>query len=160
MIQIKNTQRKIPINEPQLEADLQVILRALKYSDFDISVLITTNKNIRAYNRTYRHKDTPTDILSFPYHPDVQAGKRVRVSHEEDKNLGDLIISAERVAHDAQELKVTLDARMRRLVAHGVCHLLGYDHIIDADWRRMRAKEGFLLKTLNALPKRTPVPPC
>ncbi len=148
MIYIKNSQRKIKINADQLKTDLQIILDALKYSDFDISVLITTNKTIRAYNRDYRQKDTPTDILSFPYHPKLQAGKRIKVTEIEDKNLGDLIISAEYVSKDAEKLNVTFEARMKKLLVHGVCHLLGYDHIIDADWRRMRAKEGFLVKKL------------
>jgi len=148
MIHIKNSQRKIAINADQLKTDLQIILDALNYSDFDISVLITTNKTIREYNRDYRQKDKATDILSFPYHPELLAGKRIKVKHEEDKNLGDLIISAEYVTKDAKELNVTFEARMKKLLVHGVCHLLGYDHIIDADWRRMRAKEGFLLKKI------------
>jgi len=71
------------------------------------------------------------------------------VKEEEDKNLGDLIISAEYVTKDAKELNVTFEARMKKLLVHGVCHLLGYDHIIDADWHRMRAKEGFLLKKIT-----------
>jgi rRNA maturation RNase YbeY len=148
MIHIKNSQRKIAINADQLKTDLQTILDALNYSDFEISVLITTNKTIREYNRDYRHKDKPTDILSFPYHPELKAGKRIKVKEPEDKNLGDLIISAEYVTKDAKELNVTFEARMKKLLVHGVCHLLGYDHIIDADWRRMRAKEGFLLKKI------------
>jgi rRNA maturation RNase YbeY len=149
MIHIKNSQRKIAINIPEMTADLQSLLNALKYPDFDISVLITTNTTIRAYNRDYRDKDKATDILSFPYHPELIAGKRIKVKEPEDKNLGDLIISAEYVTKDAQELKVTFEQRMKRLLVHGVCHLLNYDHIDDADWRRMRAKEGFLLKKIN-----------
>ncbi len=149
MIHIKNSQRKIAINADQLTADLQIILDALNYSDFDISVLITTNKTIREYNRDYRKKDKATDILSFPYHPALVAGKRIKVKHEEDKNLGDLIISAEYVTKAAQELNVTFEARMKTLLVHGVCHLLGYDHIIDSDWRSMRAKEAFLLKKIT-----------
>ncbi len=149
MIHIKNNQRAIKIDTKSIEQDLQILLDALKYSDFDISLLITTNKTIRAYNRDYRDKDMPTDILSFPYHPEVPAGKRIRVKSEDDKNLGDLIISAERVQKDAHELHVTFEARMKKLLVHGVCHLLNYDHIDDSDWRRMRAKEGFLLKKIT-----------
>lgn len=148
MIYIKNNQKKIAIDTDQIKTDLQVILDTLNYADFDISVLITTNKTIRAYNRDYRDKDKPTDILSFPYHSELQAGKRIKVKEEEDKNLGDLIISAEYVVKDAKELNLAFEARIKKLLVHGVCHLLGYDHIVDADWRRMRAKEGFLLKCL------------
>ncbi len=104
---------------------------ALNYSDFDISVLITTNKTIRDYNRDYRNKDKPTDILSFPTTQSYKRVNGLRLKHEEDKNLGDLIISAEYVTKDAKELKVTFEARMKKFLVHGVCHLLGYDHIID-----------------------------
>ncbi len=149
MIHIKNSQRKITIEIDLLKKDLETILSALNYADFDISVLITTNKTIRTYNRDYRNKDKATDILSFPYHPELITGKRIKVREEEDKNLGDLIISAEYVVKDAEELKVPFPQRMKRLLVHGVCHLLNYDHIEDADWRRMRAKEAFLLKKIG-----------
>jgi probable rRNA maturation factor len=149
MILIKNQQRKIVIDVKKLHDTIQVILDALKYSDFDIGILITTNATIRNYNRDYRHKDKPTDILSFPAHPQLVAGKRIKVVTEDDKNLGDLIISAEYVMKAAQELNVTFEERMQVLLVHGICHLLGYDHIEDVDWRRMRAKEAALLKKLS-----------
>lgn len=149
MILIKNRQKKIAIDSAALERDAQRILELLKYPDFDLGILITTNATIRKYNRDYRQKDKPTDILSFPAHPDLQAGKRIRVRSEDDKNIGDLIISAEYVVKAAQELNTPFEERMRILLVHGICHLLGYDHIIDADWRRMRAKEAFLLKQLQ-----------
>lgn len=150
MILIKNQQRKIAIDLKKLKTDAQQILAALKYDDFDLGILVTTNATIRKYNRDYRHKDKPTDILSFPAHPALQAGKRIKVRSDDDKNLGDLIISAEYVVKDADKLNVTLAERLEVLLVHGICHLLGYDHIEDADWRRMRAKEAILLKKLRS----------
>lgn len=148
MILIKNRQKKIAVDVVQLEHDAQAVLRLLKYDNFDLGILITTNSTIRTYNREYRHKDKPTDVLSFPYHPELVAGRRIKVRELEDANLGDLIISAEYVVKEAEKYKVTFEQRMRVLLVHGVCHLLGYDHIEDHDWRRMRAKEAFLLKKL------------
>ena len=148
MIVIKNTQRKIVINTKQLKKDAQTILRILHYDDFDLGILLTNNSTIQKYNREYRHKDKPTDVLSFSYHPTLKAGKRIKPKTEEDYNLGDLVISAEYVLHDNLFAKLTLQQRLQRLLVHGVCHLLGYDHIVDQDWRKMRAKEGFLLKKL------------
>lgn len=150
MILIKNQQRKIAIDLKKLKTDAQQILAALKYADFDLGILVTTNATIRKYNRDFRHKDKPTDILSFPAHPALQAGKRIKVRSDDDKNLGDLIISAEYVVKDADKLNVTLAERLEVLLVHGICHLLGYDHIEDADWRRMRAKEAILLKKLRS----------
>lgn len=148
MINIKNTQRKIALDKTVLSKSVQQILAALRYADFDIGIWVTTDATIRRYNREFRHKDKPTDILSFPYHPHLEAGKRVKVTSDEDKNLGDLIISAEFVRRDAQRYEQTFEQRMNVLLVHGVCHLLGYDHLADDDYRRMHAKELWLLKKI------------
>jgi probable rRNA maturation factor len=151
MILIQNKQRKINPDIKALKVEAQAILDIIKYPDFDLGILLTNNKTIQEYNKEYRHKDKPTDILSFPYHPDLQAGKRIQVYTPEDKNLGDLIISLEYVEQETQKLNTTLKARLRIILVHGICHLLGYDHIEDHDWRRMRAKEGYILKKLRDL---------
>lgn len=149
MITIKNTQRKIRIDVKQLYKDAQTILRILHYDDYDLGIWLTTDKTIRHYNKTYRHKDKATDILSFSYHPLIKAGERIKPKNEEDKNLGDLIISVEYVQRVAKEMKVDLYERMRVLLVHGICHLLGYDHERDEDYRVMHRKELALLKHLK-----------
>lgn len=146
MIQIKNTQKKITIDESQLHRDTQTLLDQLEYSDFDLGIWITTNATIQRYNREYRDKDKPTDILSFPYHPDLKAGERIKVQEVDDANVGDIIISAEYVTKDAQRLNITFERRLRRLLVHGICHLLGYDHINDHDYKIMLKKERELLE--------------
>ncbi len=146
MIQIKNTQRSIKIDAAQLKKDAQKFLTALDYEDFDLGIWITTNTTIQKYNRDYRHKDKPTDILSFPYHDTLKAGKRIKVKEPEDENLGDLIISAAYVKKDAERLGITFERRMRRLLVHGICHLLGYDHMKDSEYKVMLAKERELLE--------------
>lgn len=154
MIYIKNSQRTIKINTAQIKKDVQIFLKELGYEDFDISIWITTNTTIQKYNRDYRHKDKPTDILSFPFHPpsffapahpELVEG-RIKISTPEDANLGDLIISAAYVANDAQRLGISFERRLRRLLVHGICHLLGYDHIKDSDYKIMLAKEQELLE--------------
>lgn len=150
MILITNRQRKIPVDLNLLKRDAQHLLELLGYENFDLGALITTDQAIRKLNKEYRNKDKATDVLSFAYHPELQAGKRIRVRTSDDANLGDLVIGAAYVARQAQELEVPLAQRMRILLVHGVCHLLGYDHIEDHDWRRMRAKEAYLLKQLAA----------
>ncbi len=151
MISIHNQQRKIKIDRKKMREIVQEILSILKYGDFDIGILITNNRNIRTYNRTYRNKDKATDILSFAYHHGLTPGKRIKVTHEEDRNLGDLILSLEYIQKEAKELQVSFDERVKVLLIHGICHLLGYDHENDRDWRSMRAKEASILKKLNAV---------
>jgi len=149
MITIRNTQRKIKIDINQLKEDAQTILKELGYSDFDLGIWLTSNKMIHKYNKEYRHKDKPTDVLSFPYHTELKAGERIKVTTEEDKNVGDLIIAPEYVMHDLPKWNTTFDKHMQRLLVHGICHLLGYDHIEDADYKIMHRKEMALLKKLQ-----------
>lgn len=148
MINLKNNVRKIKINERQLLADAQKILDILNYSDFDLGILLTTNKTIHHYNKEFRHKDKPTDILSFPYHTELKAGERIKTKTEEDKNLGDLIISLEYVKKDAKKYETTFEQRMKILLIHGICHLLGYDHVEDEDYKVMHKQEQKILKLL------------
>lgn len=146
MINFKNSQRSIPIDAAQLQKDAQTFLTALGYDNFDLGIWITTNATIKKYNRDYRHKDKPTDILSFPYHDTLKAGQRIKVKEPEDENLGDLIISAAYVTKDAKRLGISFERRMRRLLVHGICHLLGYDHMKDSEYKVMLAKERELLE--------------
>jgi len=150
MITIKNRQRKISINIEKLTHNTQILLDALDYSDYDVGILLTTNKSIREYNYTYRKKDKPTDILSFPFYPELAAGKRIKPTTDDDKNLGDMIISLEYVKKAAHELGVSLESRLEVLLVHGICHLLGYDHIEDKDYKIMHKKELYLLKILRS----------
>lgn len=149
MITIKNSQRTDLIETNIIKSYISLLLEALKYTDFDILVWFTTNKTARYYNKTYRHKDKATDILSFPYHTELLAGKRIKVKYPEDKNLGDIIIATAYVKTEATKFNQTFEDRIKILLVHGMCHLLGYDHIEDSDYRRMRAKEAWLLKKLN-----------
>jgi probable rRNA maturation factor len=150
MITIKNTQRKIKIDEKHLQKIAKTMLHALNYDDFDLGIWLTTNKTIHHYNKTYRGKDKPTDILSFPFHPDLKPGERIRVNSPEDKNLGDLIISLEYVKKDAPaQWNRTFDEQMVVLLAHGISHLLGYDHETDKEFAVMQKVEKKLLSALK-----------
>lgn len=150
MISIKNTQRKIKIDTDKLKKDAQFILDELGYSDFDLGILITTDKKMHEYNKQYRDKDKPTDVLSFPYHPHLKAGQKIKVESEEDKNLGDLILAPEYILNDLPKWETTFENHLQRLLVHGICHLLGYDHIEDADYKIMHKKETALLKKLQS----------
>ena len=83
MITIRNTQRKVSIDVKRLKVDAQTILDALDYSDFDLGIWLTSNKMIHSYNKEYREKDKPTDVLSFPYHDTLKAGQRIKVKDDD-----------------------------------------------------------------------------
>jgi len=91
-------------------------------------------------NRTYRGKDRPTNVLSFPF----EAPPAV-----ESALLGDLVICAPVVQHEALEQGKTPEAHWAHMVVHGVLHLLGYDHQDDAHAAEMESLEADILKELG-----------
>ena len=149
MILINNRQRKIAVNLKQLEAVLKQMIKTLGYEGFDVGILLTTNASIRKFNRDYREKDRATDVLSFPFHADLKAGEKIKVETDDDKNLGDIIISLEYVTKRAVELDRTFEEHLNILLAHGIAHLLNYDHITDEDYAIMQKVEDKLLKAIK-----------
>lgn len=126
----------------------QKILSVLGYDDFDLSILLTTNKTIKKYNAQYRNVDKATDVLSFPFHV-VSAGEKINATSDDEKNLGDMIISLEYVQAAAKKLGTTFEKRMNRMLVHSICHLLGYDHIKDDEFVIMLAQEKSVAKKIN-----------
>jgi probable rRNA maturation factor len=151
MILINNRQRKIKVDIKKLHTQAQKMLSVLGYSDFDLSVLLTTNKSIQKLNKTFRNKDKATDILSFPFHPDLKQGQKIKVTSSNDKNLGDIIISLERVQKDATEKwDRSFEHHLAALFAHGIAHLVGYNHHTDAEYEEMLKLEKRLLNAARS----------
>lgn len=149
MITIKNSQRSITVNSNVIKKKARLILTELGYADFDLGIWLTTNSTIRRYNKQYRYKDKATDVLSFPFHPELKAGEKIVAHTPDDKNLGDLIISLEYVQKDAHNWDHSFAQHLDFMLVHGICHLLGYDHIEDADYEVMKAQESKLLEVIN-----------
>lgn len=150
MITIKNTQRTISIDVHDFQAKAEFLLKELGYTDFDLGVWFTTNKTIRTYNRDYRNKDKPTDIISFPFYPHLKAGERIQATSDDEKNIGDIIISLEYVVREAEELGYTFGDWLDHILVHGICHLLGYDHYTEDTDKEMIDIEQRLLKKMKA----------
>lgn len=101
-----------------------------------ISVLVTDNRELRSLNRRFRHKDTPTDVLSFP----AGAGAVSDFA-------GDIAISADIAAANALQLGHSAIEEIKILILHGVLHLAGYDH--EHDNGTMQRKEVQLRRAFN-----------
>lgn len=100
---------------------------------------------IRDLNKTWREKDKPTDVLSFPQ----MEGKVSKGDFA--PCLGDVVISFETAARQAAQLEHSLEAEYRRLLVHGVLHLLGHDHVHGGHQARiMKNEETRLLDELAA----------
>lgn len=134
MITIKNRQRKISVNIRDTKQDIERMLIAVGHEGSDIGIWFTTNQTIRKYNKKYRKKDAATDILSFPL--------------GEEHDLGDIIISLERAQRDAGRQNRSFKEHLRVLLAHGIAHLLGFDHQTDEEHAEMQKKERQLLAAL------------
>ena len=119
----------------------------------DLTIRVVGAAESRRLNRTWRGKDKPTNVLSFPAdftepHPG-RAGKgraaATRSGADNDTPLGDLAICAPVVAREAREQGKLPTAHWAHMVIHGVLHLLGYDHENDRDAELMEAREVKLL---------------
>ena len=146
MITIKNTQRTVKINTKYVRTVIKKILQKIGCPDFDIGIWFTTNKTIQRYNSRYRNINKPTDILSFNYHQNISPDKHIVVKTLEDKNLGDLIISAEYVNKVALELHKTFANHLNTILIHGTCHLIGHTHEHTADYKKMTSREKKLMR--------------
>lgn len=149
-ITIRNQQRKQPIDVPWLKEVLQTMLDALDYANFSLGVLLVNNERMREYNHQYRGKDYTTDILSFPFHEDLKAGERIAPSEDGFDDLGDLIIAPLFMAEDAPvRWDQTVDEHFVAMCAHGIAHLLQYDHQTDEDFEIMQKVERQLIKAVE-----------
>jgi probable rRNA maturation factor len=152
-VSIRKFKTKIDFDAPALKKDAQKLLKLLGYGDFSLSILLTNNETIQEYNKIYREKDMPTDILSFAFHADLKPGEAIEICCDDEKELGDLVISLEYVEKDAKNWNETFEERMQTLLVHGICHLLGYDHELDEDYVIMNKEEKRLLSELGRYEK-------
>lgn len=106
----------------------------------EVNILIVNAAAGRSFNRRYRNRDYATNVLSFPYTPQAKQATGL---------LGDLVICAPVVAREAKQQNKPLNHHYAHLTIHGVLHLLGYDHEIEADAERMEALERKLLARLD-----------
>jgi probable rRNA maturation factor len=148
MVNINNEECTTNLSMEQFQKDAQKILTLMGYGDFDLGILLTDNQAIQCFNRDFRSKDEPTDILSFPFHTDLQPGQQIIIESEDDKNIGDLIISLEYINALCEEENKTINEHLRTLLCHGICHLLGYDHYTESTDKVMKEKEAWLAAKL------------
>jgi probable rRNA maturation factor len=111
-------------------------LAALRRTDAELSVVLLTDGRIRTLNRSWRGKDRATDVLSFPISEPAGSGSL----------LGDVIISLDTATRRARADGRRVGEELDRYLAHGLLHLLGYDHERAEDARVMAAQEAALVR--------------
>lgn len=123
-----------------LRTQAREFLRRLEQENVELSILLTTDEEIRELNLEFRGKDESTDVLAFPMGPLDHLPPGV------PSPLGDLAISLDTARARAREDGHSLSFELSRYLAHGLLHLLGYDHeTSEEDARRMAKREAELL---------------
>jgi probable rRNA maturation factor len=110
----------------------RAMLMALELQKSELSILLTDDDKIQRLNRLYRNIDRPTDVLSFSQRQEGDPGDASGAL------LGDVVISIPTANRQASERGLEVMVEVARLLAHGLLHLLGWDHQTPADDRRMR----------------------
>lgn len=137
ILQDKRWVKLVPSWKKEVAFAFERIARILKkdFSGLEVSVVLTDDIEIQRLNKNFRHKDKPTNVLSFP--------------SEEKEELGDVILAYETVQKEALEMKILPSHHTLHLITHGFLHLLGYDHEKDEDAQKMENLEIRILKDLN-----------
>ena len=116
----------------------------------EIGVRLTGDAEMRSFNRTYRGRDSATNVLSFALAADGDK-QAAAVPQPEDapKLLGDILTAYETCAREAEDEAKPLPDHLRHMVVHGVLHLLGYDHETADEAAQMEALERQILAQLG-----------
>ncbi len=135
------------VSEPDwLEFARNTALAALaikKHDDWDMSILICGDERISDLNKTYRHKEGPTDVLSF------NQGDEFSDSKGQRRFLaGDIVISVPALMRNADDFAVSWKEELQRLIIHGILHLSGMDHATNNAWEPMLLEQEFLLESV------------
>ncbi len=141
--------------EPVAEAAGRAVLVALQMNPdhFAIALMACDDARIASLNADFRGKPAPTNVLSWPSEERFEGGGRAPDLPEGDtdapQELGDIAIAWETCAQEAADQGKAMADHVTHLVAHAVLHLLGYDHIDDADAALMEQTEVRILATLG-----------
>ncbi|MBT6922227.1 MAG: rRNA maturation RNase YbeY [Candidatus Ruthia sp.] len=144
MIVIQNSINFKLNNEEKFSNILQQVLIDLNKSESELLVRFVDKNEIQQLNKTYRHQDKATNVLSFPSDLPIEI---------EESILGDVIICMDVVTEEAQEQCKTFDDHLIHMAIHGTLHLLGYDHI---DEKEALIMENLEIKVLEKLQIKNP----
>jgi probable rRNA maturation factor len=114
----------------------------------EVSVKLTDDDEVQRLNASYRGKDKPTNVLSFPM---VQADLLDAMSNSDDGEvlLGDIVLAQGVCAAEAADKGIATETHATHLIVHGMLHLLGYDHVADPEGEAMETVERAALATLG-----------
>ena len=136
------------VKEEHLELVEKLLQHAAKVENIEegseVSITFVTNEAIHEINREYRGKDQPTDVISFALE-EMGEGEVAIIGEGIPRVLGDIIISIDRTREQAEQFGHSFERELGFLAVHGFLHLLGYDHMNEADEKEMFGKQDEIL---------------
>lgn len=149
---IINQQNKINYGKEQQQVIINVCNTVAKIvrlpKNTEVSIMIVDNSYIQELNFIYRHQNRPTDVLSFAMN-ELSDDEPDYDSSEELNILGDIVLSLEQASLQSNEYGHSLERELGYLVAHGMLHLMGYDHETDEEARVMRSLEEKIMQAVK-----------
>ena len=140
------------VKEEHLELVEKLLQHAAKVEAIEegseVSITFVTNEAIHEINREYRDKDQPTDVISFALE-EMGEGEVQIIGEGIPRILGDIIISTDRTREQAEEYGHSFERELGFLAVHGFLHLLGYDHMTEADEKEMFGKQDEILSSFG-----------
>lgn len=130
---------KAALSEVALSGESEQSQKLLN-NEYELTLRIVNKNEIQTLNKTYRHKDKPTNVLSFPFEAPAQVQLPL---------LGDVVICHDVVLEEAHQQQKTIENHWAHMVIHGVLHLIGYDHMDDSEAQSMENLEIQILNKLN-----------
>ncbi len=120
----------------------QTLLDALKFPDYELSLVLTDDSDIAVMNKEYLNHEGATNVISFP----MQEGEFSGINPQ---MLGDVVISLDTALKEAEDAGMSMEERLNELLIHGILHLLGYDHEVKEDEAEMEEKSRELKEMLR-----------
>ncbi|MBR1544517.1 MAG: rRNA maturation RNase YbeY [Alphaproteobacteria bacterium] len=138
IIKSKKWENKIPNLKKLSDKVVKETFKKIKHpvkKGMEVNVMLTNDKEIQTFNKEYRGKNKPTNVLSF------ETG--------DETLLGDIVMSIDTLLKEAKEQKITVADHYAHLLCHGMLHLLGFDHIDEDEANEMEFFEIEILKELK-----------
>jgi probable rRNA maturation factor len=135
------------VSRAEILRRIRSMIRELQLKNIEVSFVLTNDRRVHQLNKVYRGIDRTTDVLAFA----MQEGEFVELA---GTVLGDVIVSVPTAKKQAEARGAPVLDEVTMLLAHGLLHLLGWDHATPADDRRMRAETSRLCQAAVAAPRR------
>lgn len=110
-----------------------------EYETVSFDIVFVDNEEIHRINNEYRQKDRPTDVITFAIFAD--SPEEEKYIFDGEVSLGEIIVSLDKIEEQSKENNVSFDDELYFLVSHGILHLLGFDHMTDAEYKYMVDKQ-------------------